>query len=201
MSRRKTKMPLILKILFALLAAGILCFAALVGYVALLESRVSKEVSSLGDYDAIIVLGAQVKEDGTPSIQLGLRLDAAEEAWEKHPVPVVVCGARGSNEPMPEAEAMKRELVARGVPEDSILTDPDSFNTRENLRNAKELLRGMENIGTVLIVSSDYHVPRAMALARDQGFDAVGLGSPCKAEFWIKNHFREALAWVKYWLF
>ena len=77
--------------------------------------------------------------------------------------------------------------------------DPDSFNTRQNLINAKKLLEG-KNAGRVLIVSSDYHVPRAMALAGDLGFQAEGLGAPCKPEYWIKNHFREALAWGKYWL-
>ena len=34
------------------------------------------------------------------------------------------------------------------------------------------------------------------------GLTARGLGSECKPEFefWAKNHMREALAWVKYWL-
>ena len=41
---------------------------------------------------------------------------------------------------------------------------------------------------------------RAMALARDLGLEADGIGSPCKPEYWVKNHAREALAWVKYWL-
>ena len=31
------------------------------------------------------------------------------------------------------------------------------------------------------------------------GYDACGMGSPCKPEYWIKNHAREALAWCKYW--
>jgi hypothetical protein len=38
-----------------------------------------------------------------------------------------------------------------------------------------------------------------MAIARDLGFEAEGLGSPCKKEYWLKNHTREALAWIKYW--
>ena len=39
----------------------------------------------------------------------------------------------------------------------------------------------------------------SLALAADQGFEACGLGSPCKPEYWLKNHAREALAWCKYW--
>ena len=81
-----------------------------------------------------------------------------------------------------------------------ILEDPDSRNTQENLRNAKTLLAMYPDVKRVLIVTSDYHVPRAMAIARDLGFEAEGLGSPCLPEYWVKNHAREALAWCKYWL-
>ena len=51
----------------------------------------------------------------------------------------------------------------------------------------------------VLIVTSDYHLPRALALAKDQGLTASGIGSTTLPEYWIKNHFREALSWIKYW--
>ena len=199
MRGRKKKMPGLLRALFYLVAAGILCYALLVGYVVIRESGVPREASSVGDFDAIVVLGAQVKPDGTPNTQLSWRLDAAAAVWQQHPVPIVVCGARGADEPLPEAEAMRIYLLGRGIPEEFILMDPDSFNTRQNLINAKKLLEG-KNAGRVLIVSSDYHVPRAMALAGDLGFQAEGLGAPCKPEYWIKNHFREALAWGKYWL-
>ena len=96
---------------------------------------------------------------------------------------------------------MKRYLLDKGIPEDMILTDPESFNTDQNLENAKKLLDAYPTeIRKVLVVTSDYHVPRSLALARDQGLDATGLGSPCLPEYWLKNHGREALAWVKYWL-
>ena len=133
------------------------------------------------------------------SVQLGWRLDAAYEAYQQKPVSVVVCGARGKDEPMTEADAMKQYLTNKGVPDETILKDPDSFNTRQNLKNASDLLKKKTGIKKVLIVTSDYHVPRSLAIARDMGFDACGLGSPCKPEYWIKNHAREALAWCKYW--
>lgn len=189
---------MILRVGIVLLSTALVCFGGLVGFVTLQESRVIRDVSALESYDAIIVLGAQVKADGTPSIQLSWRLEAAAEAWEKHPVPIVVCGAQGTDEPMTEAEAMKIFLMDKGIPEDYIRTDPDSFNTKQNLQNAGKLLQEFMDEGKTLIVSSDYHVPRAMALARDEGLDPIGLGSPCKAEYWMKNHFREALAWGKY---
>ena len=80
---------------------------------------------------------------------------------------------------------MSLYLENKGVPAAAILKDPDSFNTNQNLKNAAKLLRDLPGIQKVMIVTSDYHVPRAMALARDLGFDACGMGSPCKQEYWM----------------
>ena len=199
--RRKKRSRKWLTIVGILALAGVLCFAGLVGYVVIRERQENRPMEELrDDFDAIVVLGAQVLPSGEPNTQLQWRLDAALRAWEKKQTPIVTTGAQGKDEPLPEAEAMKTYLMTHGIPEDMILTDPDSFNTRENLRNAARLLENWGNVRKVLIVTSDYHLPRAMALANDQGFEAAGLGSPCKPEYWLKNHAREALSWVKYWM-
>lgn len=189
----------LLRLAVALIILGAVTYAGIMGYVCIREGSVLKTVPAADNYDAIIVLGAQVKPDRTPSVQLGWRLDAAFEAWQQKAVPIVVCGAQGRDEPMPEADAMKAYLLEKGVPEQDILKDPDSFNTDQNLRNAAELLSKVPEVHRVLIVTSDYHVPRSLAIAKDLGFDACGMGSPCKPEYWLKNHAREALAWCKYW--
>jgi len=192
----------VIKIVLILLSLGILLFGGLVGFVCIREGKVAKKADDLpGTYDAVIVLGAQVKPDGTPSVQLSWRLDMAAEVFQQKAVPVVVCGAQGKDEPETEAAVMKRYLEDKGIPGNMILTDPDSFNTEQNLRNAKNLLKKYSpNIRQVVIVSSDYHVPRSMALAEDLGLEAIGIGSPCLPEYWLKNHSRESLAWCKYWL-
>jgi len=202
MAKGKRKKPMMLKILLILVLLSVISFCGLLAFVCIREGQVPKAAAELPeDYDAVIVLGAQVKPDGEPSVQLGLRLDRAVEVYERKQVPVVVCGAKGKDEPEAEAYTMKRYLEDKGIPGEKILTDPDSFNTEQNLQNAKKLLDAYpEEIRKVIIVSSDYHVPRAMALAEDLGLNASGVGSPCLQEFWIKNHSRESLAWVKYWL-
>ena len=192
------KKPLWFRLILRLILLGVVLYAGVIGYVCIREGSVLKTVPTAENYDAIIVLGAQVKPDGSPSVQLGWRLDAACEAYQQKKVPIIVCGAQGKDEPMTEAEAMKRYLAGKGIPESDILTDPNSFNTNQNLRNAAELLKEAPEVRRVLIVTSDYHVPRSLAIARDVGFTACGMGSPCKPEYWVKNHAREALAWCKY---
>ena len=192
--RGRKKRP-VLRTLLILALAGVIFYLGVVGMVVWKKHH----LPPVRDYDAIIVLGAQVKPDGTPNLQLQWRLDAALEAWEKAPCPIVVCGAQGADEPAPEGQVMREYLLARGVPAESVLADTASFNTRQNIRNAAALLAG-RGIRRVCIVTSDYHVPRALALAEDQGFDACGIASPTLGGWWlIKNHSREAVAWIKYW--
>lgn len=179
----------------ALLLLGVFCAAGLMGFVYYKETH----LPPVGDSDVIIVLGAQVKADGTPSVALERRLTAALESYQADRQLIIVCGAQGSNEPRAEGDVMRDWLVARGVPEGDVVAETASFNTRENLTYAKAIMehRGLEN---ALIVTSDYHVARALALCGQVGISAVGKGSPSKPEYFIKNHFREGLSWIKFWL-
>lgn len=178
-----------------LLAAGILCYGALVAFVYYQEVHVPVPNEKA---DALIVLGAQVQPSGEPSVQLAWRLEAALEVFNQNPTPIVVSGGQGGNEPRPEGEVMRDWLIERGVPPEQILVDSESTNTRQNISHAISLLEGL-SIQNVRIITSDYHLPRALAIARDEGLSVSGTGSPCKKEYWVQNHFREALAWVKYW--
>lgn len=187
----------LLKVLVALLLAGVATLAAICGMICWKEANPPVPEN----YDAIVVLGAQVLPDGNPSVQLEWRLEKALECWQKSPCIIVCSGAQGGNEPAPEGDVMRDWLIARGVPAEQVISDPDSYNTRQNIRNAAQLLAGRD-ASRVLIVTSDYHLPRAMALAEDEGLSATGVGSPCKNDIvnWTRNHGRETLSWVKYLL-
>ena len=181
--------------MIALAALGFACIVLLMGFVYYKETH----LPPIGDSDVIIVLGAQVKEDGTPSVALERRLTAAHESYLADRQLIIVCGAQGGNEPRPEGDVMRDWLLERGVPDEDVVAETDSFNTRENLTYAKAIMesRGLKN---ALVVTSDYHVARALELCRQVGISAVGKGSPSKPEYFIKNHFREGLSWVKLWL-
>lgn len=183
--------------IFCLLALlGVTCYAGLIALVYHWEVSVPEAV----EYDGIIVLGAQVKPTGEPSVQLQWRLEKAAECYWKNPCYVVTTGAQGAKEPEPEGDTMKRVLVEMGIPEEHVISDPLAKDTKQNVRNGWAILKE-KGCTKPLIVTSDYHLPRAMAIARDNGLDPLGAGSPCRSElkFWLKNHMREALSWVKYW--
>ena len=177
----------------ALVGAG-LC-AALIGFVYYKETHLPEQKES----DVIIVLGAQVKPDGTPSEALRRRLTAALEAYREKRQIIIVCGAQGANEPRAEGDVMRDWLLEQGVPAEDVIGETASFNTRQNLEYAKAMMEH-RGLSQALVVTSDYHVARALELCRQVGISATGKGSPSKPEYFIKNHFREGLSWIKLWL-
>ena len=179
--------------LMVLLLLGAFGAAALMGFVWYMETHLPEQIDS----DVIIVLGVQVKEDGTPSVALERRLTAALETYKTDPQAIICCGAQGANEPAAEGDVMRAWLLARGVQEADVIAETGSFNTRENLMNAKEIMRE-RGLSQALIVTSDYHVARALALCRQVGISATGKGSPSKPEYFVKNHIREGLSWIKF---
>ena len=184
-----------LRVLLFLILLGILLFGLALGALCLAEVNPPAVREESG---AVIVLGCQVYADGTPSPQLELRLQAALETYQEKPRLVITCGGQGSGEPAPEGQIMREWLIRQGVPEADVIAECESQNTKQNLKFAKALLP--EDVTCVTVITSDYHLPRALAIARDVGLDADGIGSPCRPEIdhWTKNHVREVLAWGKY---
>lgn len=149
--------------------------------------------------DYIIVLGAQIKENG-PSVVLRYRLEAAAEYLKKNPdTGCIVSGGKGTNEIMSEAEGMRNYLVLAGIEEDRIILEDRSTNTDENIRYSKALIPEGADIG---LVTNDFHLYRAVFLCKKHGLKNV---SPIRADsepfYRPNNYFREALAMIKDYIF
>ena len=146
--------------------------------------------------DAMIVLGAQVYRSG-PSVVLRYRLDAAYEYLSENENTVcIVTGAQGYNEPFPEAEGMKDYLVRRGIVAVRIRTDPASKNTRENIENSLAFLDPEKD--SVVIVTNNFHLFRAMSLAKKAGIRHLsGLPAGSTPLYLANNMLRESFGVVK----
>jgi len=153
-----------------------------------------------GKADCIIVLGAKVWPDGRMSNSLIYRCEVALEAWEGGVAPeIILCGGRGHDEPVTEAGAMHAWLSGKGVPDGIIHIEDASRDTRENLNNAKAIMaeNGFES---ACICTSDYHVARALWLAKDVQIhaSAIAARSPSTLRSFIWGRCREAVSWVLY---
>jgi len=182
-------------VLIQLMMFGAICYLAMVAWVVYAGNALPPKQPT----EAIIVLGAQVRPDGTLSVMLHRRVALARDEYFQNPQLIITCGAQGPTEPAPEGEAMRDWLIAQGVPAEQVLAETSSFNTRENLRNAKAMMaeRGLTR---ALIVTSDYHVGRAVATCGRLGIEAWGVGSATDPPYWLKNYTREVLSWIKFWL-
>lgn len=146
---------------------------------------------------AVIVLGSGLVRGSVPPLLAG-RLRRAVEVHERggpdgRPV-LVPGGGRGADEPVAEGVAMAAWLRDHGVPPQDVLVEDRARTTQQNLRLSVELLARHGVDGPYLVVTNDYHAPRAAMLARRLGIDAQAVGSRTARYYWPSAYLREFVA-------
>jgi SanA protein len=146
------------------------------------------------DLDAIIVLGAGVKDDGTPSDILVDRLKTALEVYKTGvSSKFLLTGDHGRKE-YNEVRAMKNYVKEQNVDESKIFMDHAGFSTYESMYRARDVFK----VKKAVIVTNEYHLPRALYIARKMGIEAYGISSDIRNYYYIKAYKkREILAQVK----
>lgn len=153
--------------------------------------------------DAVIVLGAGLRGEAL-SLTFKARLNAAEKYLKENPETICfLTGGQGSGELRPESAAARDYLISHGIEENRILTEEKSTSTYENLLFAKEVLdEKFKEEYSVVVVSSDFHVYRAMLNAtKEVGFNDVStVGSRSAWYMVLNNYLRECSAIVRTWV-
>lgn len=146
-----------------------------------------------------LVLGCQIRSDYAPSLTLRQRLDTAAEYLRENPdARCVVTGGQGDDEPCAEALVMERELVSRGVAQTRILREDRAKNTRENMRFSAALLE-KEGLGQrAALVTDDYHMARALRLAREAGLEPYAVPVRSDPLLFPQYYGRELLSLTKW---
>jgi len=177
----------------------VICLAVgLSGFLVLQGLILSSARTEDAEVDALIVLGAGLR-NSAPSLVLRTRLNAAIRYQEERgDVPIIVSGGLGQGETITEAEAMFRYLSARGVDENLIWKEGESTSTFENLTYSLAIMEekgiDLEN-ATVAIVSNEFHLYRAKLIAGKAGVEAVGVAAETPGTYLkFLYSFREAFA-------
>ncbi len=124
----------------------------------------------------IIIFGAAVRPDGTPSGALRDRVDAAIRFGRTRPgVLYMPTGGQGRFG-APEAAVMTDLLRVQGI--DRIEPEPTATNTIGSVRACARLLAGRP--GPVFAATSGYHLPRCVLLLRLAGLDAHACPPPIR---------------------
>lgn len=133
------------------------------------------KVSALDDVPArpvALVLGAGLRPNGTPSTYLTRRLDAARQLYEAGTVQVILVSGDNSKVEYDEPTAMLNWLVDAGVPADRIVRDYAGLDTHDSCRRAADLF----GVTGAIVITQDYHLPRALFSCSQAGVDTVGVG-------------------------
>ena len=124
-------------------------------------------------YDAIVVLGAGLRSDGTPSDMLRDRLNGAIALFESGASDKILLTGDRSGEDYDEVGAMYTYCMEAGIPKEALLCDPEGFSTYESMENT------ILDFGLcrVVIVTQKYHLYRALYVADALGLDADGFAA------------------------
>ena len=176
--RKKDKVKRILLIcLVAAVILGVLAVALLLGINSWVKSSVrdyiltEEQAAQLTDLDCILVLGCKVGADGTLSHMLEDRLRQGVALYELGAAPkLLMSGDHGTAE-YDEVDAMKRYAVDAGIASQDVFMDHAGFSTYESVYRAKEVFQ----VRRVIIVTQEYHLYRALMVAREMGLEAYGV--------------------------
>ncbi len=133
----------------------------------------SKQEAALQNADCILVLGAGVREDGTPSPLLQERLEMGIALYEAGASPKILMSGDHGRAGYDEVNKMKEYALERGISTHDVFMDHAGFSTYESMYRAKEVFQAKK----VIIVTQQYHLYRALYVAEKLGLDAYGVAA------------------------
>ncbi len=176
------------------LAAFCVCVVAAINFYVVfsVDERIITEEEALGltDVDCILVLGAGVR-NGAPSAMLQDRIDGGVALYMAGASPKIIMSGDHGRKDYDEVNVMKDEAIEAGVPSADVFMDHAGFSTYESMYRAKEIF-GADKI---IIVTQEYHLYRAIYIAKQLGIEAYGVASdPRRYRGEVYREVREVLA-------
>lgn len=142
--------------------------------------------------EVAIVLGASVASNGRLSVVMKERADKAASLYEAGIVSKILVTGDNSTLEYDEVYPVGKYLLALGIPQNDIFLDYAGFDTYSSMYRARDVFM----VDQALIISQQYHLPRAVFIARALGLDARGVDAS-QGEKYLFNSLREIPASIK----
>lgn len=127
---------------------------------------------------AIVIFGAAVRPDGTPTPTMCRRVAAAVAFGRTCAAPLFVpTGGSLAGRPA-EAPVMAGLLREAGIPDSAIVIEATARDTLDSVLACSARLRARGYRGPVAVASSAYHLPRCLVLMRLAGWRVVRVPPP-----------------------
>lgn len=184
-------------VLLAMGVLGVVAVLCINGYVVSSTKKQilsEKEAAALQDVDCIVVLGCQVKSDGTPSHMLEDRLKRGVTLYKAGAAPKLLMSGDHGTKGYDEVDAMKRYAFEADIVSEDIFMDHAGFSTYETVYRAKEIFGAKK----VIFVTQTYHLHRTLHIANALGLEAYGVAAEYRTySGQTMRDIREILARVK----
>jgi SanA protein len=139
----------------------------------------------VGAFDCALVLGAGVRDDGTPSDVLRDRLDEALALYRAGRVTKIIVSGDHQAPGYDEPNAMRVYLEANGVAAPAIFLDHAGLDTYSSMWRARHVFGATR----IVVVTQRFHLARAVWCARSLGMEAEGSAAD--------RHVYRGIAWLQ----
>lgn len=160
------------------------------------DSLLPAEIRALEDLDAdcIMVLGAGIRDDETPTPMLKDRLDTGIMLYEQGAAPKLLLTGDNGQVGHNEIHVMLNYVKKAGVPEEDIFCDHAGFSTYDSMYRAQDIF----GASSVIVVTQTYHEYRALYVGEKLGLQVKGVAADqMKYSGQAAREVREVLARVK----
>lgn len=179
-----------------LVVVGLVVVGVIVTAVSWVRLSTRNDVYGVADVPSApvaIVLGAGLRPDGGPSPWLAARLRDAASLYEAGTVRAILVSGDHGRSDYDEVAAMTEWLVDHDVPAEKVVADHAGFDTYDSCQRAHRVF----GVDDAIVVTQDFHLPRALFLCQQAGIRAVGVGSAAHGGRPGMNALREVPASVK----
>lgn len=175
---------------FRMLLAGLLLCAALALLIPVFLRLATgpfmySNASEVPNAEAVVVLGASVVR-GRPSPALAKRADAAIELYTAGKATKILVTGDNGTLTYDEVTPVRKYLTDAGIPDEDIFLDHAGFDTYSSMYRALHVFQAR----SITVVTQDFHLPRALFIARRLGLEAYGLAAAGEGGF-NRDYLRE----------
>lgn len=158
------------------------------------KEYIHNKLSDVPNAYTVVVLGARVYPDSSVSYYLQDRLEGALDLYKAGKVERFLLSGDHGTKSYDEVNTMKKYLLDKGVPTEDLFLDHAGFNTYNTMQRALKVFE----VDKCIIVSQDYHLPRAVYIANKIGLEAHGFSQDSEQMVGIQySKTREVIARVK----
>jgi SanA protein len=157
-----------------------------------------KDIDKVKEHKVGLVLGTSARTVGGKENPFFInRIEAATKLYESGKIKKILVSGDNADISYNEPKAMQIALLDKGIPKEDIVLDYAGFRTLDSVMRARDVF-GQNDI---LIISQEFHVKRAVYIARTLGIDSEGfVAEGVSMKFNARTQFREILARTQAWM-